>query len=71
MVGLKPPPDEYKGMDEREQEMVVAPYADILWRSEIEFTLTESLTLPGVMIDTIHFIRQAQRDLKQEKNGTR
>lgn len=71
MVGLTFTAEPFEGLDEREQAIEIAPYHDLLWRSDMieagqmQFSLRDSMSLPGVLLDAIHIIQQAKAELKK------
>lgn len=83
MPGLDLPPyvDKDGELDDREMALAVAPYKEIIWRgdmldaNQITLSWTESMEIPGVILDALEFIQHVKAEIKEEKkeptDGTR
>jgi hypothetical protein len=81
MVGLETPPfiDTENGgeLGGAEMGLACAPYRDLLWRADMieagqmQFSLTESLELPGVLIDAIEYVQFYKAKIAEESIGPR
>ena len=72
MPGLKVDAEDFEGLNEHEQRMAVVPYRDLFMRvdmlelNQLTLSFSESLDLPGVLMDAIEYVQYVKSELRSK-----